>query len=150
MPALRCKSDPGCRIYTIHGGCPMIRLLADENIPPNVVRFLRDRGIEVKEVGGAGSAGSSDDGIKRLARKENRALVTLDNHFANILVYPPGTHHGIIRIRIHPPLIEDIITAFDQLLDKVDLDEIAGSLIVLEREGFRLRRAPPGGRRGCR
>ena len=41
----------------------MIRLLADENIPPNVVRFLRDRGIEVKEVGVAGSAGATDDEI---------------------------------------------------------------------------------------
>ena len=51
----------------------MIRLLADENIPPNVVRFLRDRGIEVKEVGVAGSTGASDDEIMRLARNEKRA-----------------------------------------------------------------------------
>jgi hypothetical protein len=36
----------------------MINLLADENIPPSVVRFLRDRGLEVKELGEAGLAGA--------------------------------------------------------------------------------------------
>lgn len=120
----------------------MIKLLADENIPPAVVRFLRERGFEVKQVTGAGSAGASDDEIMLLARKEERVLLTLDKHFANILIYPPSSHHGIIRIRIHPPLIGEINQAFDQLLKTFDLNTIGGSLIVLEREGFRLRRMP--------
>jgi hypothetical protein len=34
----------------------MIKLLADENIPPGVVGFLLDRGFDVKEVGGTGFA----------------------------------------------------------------------------------------------
>lgn len=120
----------------------MIKLLADENIPPGVVGFLRDRGFDVKEVSGAGTAGASDDQVMDLAYREQRVLLTFDKHFANILVYPPSSHHGIIRIRIHPPLIEDIIHAFDQLLKEFDLNTIGGSLIVLEREGFRLRRLP--------
>jgi len=120
----------------------MTKLLADENIPPGVVRFLRDRGFEVKEVSGSGLSGASDDAVMLLARKEKRALLTFDKHFGNILVYPPSTHYGIIRIRIHPPLIGDIIEAFDQLLANFDFHAIEGSLIVLEREGFRIRRVP--------
>ena len=120
----------------------MIKLLADENVPPGVVGFLRDRGFDVKEVGEAGTTGASDDAVMALARKEKRVLLTFDKHFANILVYPPNSHHGIIRIRIHPPLIDDIIEALDQLLQKFDLNTIEGSLVVLEREGFRIRRMP--------
>jgi len=118
----------------------MIKFLADENIPLGVTRFLRDRGFDVKEVGGAGIAGASDDAIMTLARKEERIILTSDKHFANILTYQPNSHHGIIRIRIHPPLIDDIIRALDQLMKKFDLNAIGGSLIVLEREGFRVRR----------
>jgi hypothetical protein len=73
---------------------------------------------------------------------EERILLTFDKHFANILIYPPKSHHGIIRIRIHPPLIDDLIRALDQLMKKFDLNAIGGSLIVLEREGFRVRRGP--------
>ena len=120
----------------------MIKFLADENIPSGVTKFLRDRGFDVKEVGGAGEAGASDDAVMALARKEERILLTSDKHFANILAYPPRSHHGIIRIRIHPPLVEDFIRALEQLMKKFDLNAIGGSLIVLEREGFRVRRTP--------
>lgn len=120
----------------------MIKFLADENIPSGVTKFLRDRGLDVKEVGGAENAGASDDAIIALARKEERILLTCDKHFANILTYPPQSHHGIIRIRIHPPLNDDLIRALDQLMKKFDLKAIGGSLIVLEREGFRVRRSP--------
>jgi predicted nuclease of predicted toxin-antitoxin system len=120
----------------------MIRLLADENIPPAVVEFFRERGFDVKDVNEGGFAGASDDEIMLLACREERVLLTFDKHFANILTYPPGSHYGIIRIRIHPPLIEDIIHAFDQLMKGFDLNTINGSLIVLEREGFRLRGMP--------
>jgi predicted nuclease of predicted toxin-antitoxin system len=120
----------------------MIKFLADENIPSGVTKFLRDRGFDLKEAREAGIAGAPDDAIIGLARKEQRVLLTFDKHFANILVYPPNSHHGIIRIRIYPPLIDDILHALDQLMKKSDLHAIGGSLIVLEREGFRVRRGP--------
>jgi hypothetical protein len=124
----------------------MIKFLADENIPSGVARFLQERGFDIKQVAGAKDAGASDDAVMVLARKEQRVLLTFDKHFANILVYPPNSHHGILRIRIYPPLIDDIIQALDQFLGKFSLDEIGGALIVLEREGFRVRRAPEGQR----
>jgi predicted nuclease of predicted toxin-antitoxin system len=120
----------------------MIRFLADENVPSAVVRFLKDKGFDLKEVRGAGIAGESDDAVIALARKEERVLLTFDRHFANILAYPPSSHHGIIRIRIHPPLIDHILQALDELIKKLDLNTIRGCLIVLEREGFRVRRTP--------
>ena len=47
---------------------------------------------------------------------------------------------GVIRIRVHPPLLSDIIQALDHFLQKFDLATIRGTLIVLAREGFRVRK----------
>lgn len=67
----------------------MIKFLVDESIPLGVTNFLRGRGLDVKEVGGSGNAGASDDAIMVLARNDERILLTFDKHFANILTYPP-------------------------------------------------------------
>lgn len=122
----------------------MIQFLLDENIPPAVGQFLRDKGFQTKEVRDSLSPGAPDDAVMALARQEGMMLVTFDKHFSNLLVYPPGSHDGIILIRIHPPLIRDIINAFKQLFERLDITTIKGALLVLEREGFRVRRAPLG------
>lgn len=114
--------------------------LADENIPPAAVDFLRSRHHEVKSVLDLGLKGQSDGAILAAAAQQGLVLVTFDKHFANILQYPPGTHCGIIRLRIHPPVLQHIIEALDNLLNRVDPAWMEGTLIVLEREGFRVRR----------
>jgi len=116
------------------------KFLADENVPPALIEFLRDKGFDVKDLRDSAISGSSDSLLIDLARQENRVLVTFDKHFGNILLYPLHTHHGIIRIRIHPPLLSDIVKAFERFLSEFDLETIKGTLIVLEREGFRVRR----------
>jgi predicted nuclease of predicted toxin-antitoxin system len=118
----------------------MTSFLVDENLPPSVGCFMRDRGFDVKEVREAGMAGASDDAIKSLAKEEGRTLLTLDKHFSNILAYSPGSHYGIVLVRIHPPLIDDIITALNQLFRKLDITVMKGALVILERKGFRVRR----------
>jgi predicted nuclease of predicted toxin-antitoxin system len=120
----------------------MSRFLIDENIPPAVARFLRNKGFDVKEVREAGIPGISDAEIMHLARQEERVLLTFDKHFSNILLYPLDSHYGVIRFRIHPPLLSDILRILDQFLQKFDLTMIRRTLIVLERDGFRVRRIP--------
>jgi len=119
----------------------MTSFLTDENVPPALTEFLRQKGFDVKEACQLGTPGISDSGIIELARTEKRVLVTFDRHFANLLLYPLDSHYGIIRIRIHPPLLSDIIQSFEHLLLKFDLATIKGVLIVLEREGYRARRS---------
>ncbi len=118
----------------------MIRLLTDENIPPVIVKYLRDKGFDVKDIHELDLHGASDSVTLDLARQEKRTLITFDKHFANILLYPLHTHNGIIRIRIHPPLIKDIIESFEKFLIKLDISEMKRSLIIMEKDEFRVRR----------
>jgi predicted nuclease of predicted toxin-antitoxin system len=118
----------------------MTKFLVDENVPPAVVDFLKDKGFDVEEVRELLIPGTSNGVIMGLARQQERALVTFDKHFSDILRYPLDSHFGVIRIRIHPPLLSDIIQALENFLQKFDLAMIRRTWIVLEREGFRVRR----------
>ena len=119
----------------------MIKVLADENIPPAVNDFLTEKGFDVKAVQEFVASGSADSTVIKLAKKEERILLTFDKHFTNILLYPPHTHSGIIRIRLHPPLLEFILQSLDKFLKSFDLTKMKGTLLILERDGFRIRRS---------
>ncbi len=118
----------------------MMRFLADENIPPAIVDFLRNKEFDVKSVHEANLLAATDPLIIKLASEEERVLLTFDKHFSNILLYPPPTHYGIIRIRIHPPLLSDIKRALEHFFEKFDPASIKGTLVILERDGFRIHR----------
>ncbi len=119
----------------------MTKFLADENIPPAVVKSLRNKGLDIKEVREFGVRSPSDAVIMEFARQEQRILLTFDKHFANTLLYPLSTHHGVIRVRHHPALLADIIRILEDFFQKFDITTMRGTLIVLERDGFRVRRA---------
>ena len=118
----------------------MESFLADENIPPAVIDYLQGKGFDVRAIREFVPAGSPDSEVIGVARREGMILLTFDKHFANILLYPLQRHAGIIRIRLHPPLIEDILGALENFFKNVDLAGLKGSLVILERDGFRIRR----------
>ena len=81
----------------------------------------------------------TDDEIVRIAKKEDRTIITFDKHFGNVLKYPPSNTAGIIHIRIHPPLLEDVLLAIEALFKKCKVPSFHGKLIVLSRTGYRVR-----------
>ncbi len=80
-----------------------------------------------------------DDKIIRMAKDEDRTIITFDKHFGNVMKYPPSNAAGIIHIRIHPPLLPDIISAMDNLFKKYEFPSFSGKLIVLSKSGYRVR-----------
>lgn len=116
----------------------MIHFLTDENIFPRVVEFLRSHNFDVKDIRGELLVGISDEEIANLAKKEQRILLTFDKHFGNILQYPPELYFGIIRFRIHPPVLNLVIKSVERFLNEFDLSKIRGKLIILEYDGYRV------------
>jgi len=71
------------------------RLLTDENVHPEVVSFLRDRGCDVLDVKEQRQMGASDPEIVNLAADERRVILTHDRDFGRLLMareesLPPG------------------------------------------------------------
>jgi len=61
-------------------------LLADENLHPDVVAFLRSEQSDVRYVREAGLIGSNDLSLIRLAHAEGRVIVTHDRDFGALAV----------------------------------------------------------------
>lgn len=59
--------------------------LTDENIHPEVVRFLEEQGHDVLDVKREGLAGSSDRTLIQRARNEERVIVTHDRDFGRLV-----------------------------------------------------------------
>lgn len=118
----------------------MTSFLTDENIFPDVVALLRSKGFDVKDAREADLGGTSDEHLLEIANAESRTLVTFDKYFADVLQHPPDSHHGIIRIRIHPPLPPTVLHALERFLQQYDLTLLKGALVLLERDGYRVRR----------
>jgi predicted nuclease of predicted toxin-antitoxin system len=116
-----------------------LRFLTDENVFPQITSYLHKSGHDVNTVHKAGISKAVDDKVIELAIKENRTIITFDKHFGDILRYPPKNHFGIILIRIHPPLLDDIFFAIDNLFKNYQSDSFKGRLIVLSKKGYRIR-----------
>lgn len=114
---------------------PKMRFLVDENIRKEVAGFLRSCGHDVI----VSTSGAKDEEIARIAKQTKRIILTHDQHFADILMYPPEEYSGIIRIKIHPPSAPTIINALKDFLPKIGPDKLDKKLVILEEGGFRLR-----------
>ena len=76
------------------------RFLLDENVPRTIFKLLRQKGFYTEYV----PQGVDDRTVVEIAREKNLILITRDSDFADELRYPPGSHPGIIVLRIHPSL----------------------------------------------
>jgi predicted nuclease of predicted toxin-antitoxin system len=78
------------------------RLLTDENVHPEVVAFLRERGCHVLDVKEQERVGTTDRELVRLAVEEQRTILTHDRDFGRLLMaqeklFPTGVIYRCFR-----------------------------------------------------
>lgn len=83
-------------------------------------------------------AGQADEKIWRAAQAEGRLLITQDLDFSDMRKFTPGTHGGILLVRLREP-------AAQALLDKVsavagELSNWQGCFVVLTEHKLRVKR----------
>ena len=116
-----------------------MRFLIDENVFLRITSHIRNLGHDVKTAQESDLIKAPDDKVVDLAIKEERTIITFDKHFGDILRYPPQNLFGIILIRIHPPILDHIFRAIDNLFKEYKADSFKGRLIVLSKTGYRIR-----------
>lgn len=98
-----------------------LALLADENIHPDVVLFLRGEGFDVLDVKESGLIGSPDVVLLRKSLADRRVILTHDSDFGTLAVAAHEPFFGIVYLRpghILPTFtIETLRTVLDQSLD---------------------------------
>lgn len=117
-----------------------MKLKLDENLPSDLADNLSARGHEVDSVVHEGLAGEDDVAVLKAATEHQRLIVTLDRGFGDVRLHPPGSHPGIVVLR---PVSQDpasIDRLVDRFLEKHDLADFEGCLVVVEPERVRVRR----------
>ena len=80
-----------------------MRIKLDENLPAGLVALLTALGHEVDTVPAEGIGGEDDDVVWRAAQADGRFLVTQDLDFSDTRKYAPGTHCGLLLVRLPQP-----------------------------------------------
>jgi predicted nuclease of predicted toxin-antitoxin system len=120
-----------------------VKVKLDENITGAANSLIAQHGHEVHTVVDEGLTGATDSVVIQACRSDERMLVTFDVGFGNLRAYPPGTHPGIVLLRLadqRPDATLDVLRRF--LIGHV-LDELAGALIIVSDDRVRIRRFEP-------
>lgn len=93
-----------------------MRIKLDENLPAILAELLAQLGHDADTVPQEALSGRPDPEVWRAAQNEKRFLITQDLDFADLRRFEPGTHCGILLVRLSNPsrrhLIERIHGVF--------------------------------------
>jgi len=120
-----------------------VRFLLDEDLSPRSAEYLRTIGYDAVHVREVGLKGSSDQAVLAFARSEGRILVTRDRDFADIRRYPPGSHAGIVRLKIPHPTAQATSAVLGRLLNRLGREDFTQNLVVTDGHRYRIRRPAP-------
>jgi predicted nuclease of predicted toxin-antitoxin system len=108
------------------------KLLADENIEPQVVAFLRSQEFDVTYIPEMGWQGRRDIDILIEATIQNRVVITQDDDFGKIVFTTSTPFIGIIYLRPGHFFPERTIAALQNLLTHDELDYSIPFILVVE------------------
>jgi predicted nuclease of predicted toxin-antitoxin system len=80
-----------------------MRIKIDENLPLQIALKLNSFGHDVHTAQDEGLGGCVDPVIWQAAQRDERFLITQDLDFSDARRFAPGTHHGILLIRLRSP-----------------------------------------------
>jgi hypothetical protein len=83
-----------------------------------------------------------DSELWRRIQVEGRWLVTADKELADVRRSPPGSHAGIILLRAAREGLDEYLQLAETAVQRVNLEQAAGAVIVVTDRGVRIRRAP--------
>ncbi len=117
-----------------------MKIKLNENLPAGLVPVLTEFGHEVDTVVTEGLAGRNDPAVWDTAQKEERFLVTQDLDFSDIRVFTPGTHAGILLVRLREPGRTALVRYLSELFADEPVDTWAGCFVVATDHKLRVRR----------
>ena len=122
----------------------MGRFLVDESLPRAATLVLRARGHDARDVREVGLRGHPDSEIQARAVEEQRIVAAADLDFADARRFPPGTHPGIVVLRV--PNSWDSKARAERLASGVDeagAEMLRGAIVIVEPDRVRLLARPP-------
>lgn len=119
-----------------------MKVKLDENLPRSLVGILLSAGHDTDSVAAEGLTGADDQTVFASAQDAGRLLVTLDRGFGDIRRYEPGTHAGIVVLRLPDESAAAVVRVLRRVMVQHDLADLSGTIAIVEPARLRIRRAP--------
>jgi predicted nuclease of predicted toxin-antitoxin system len=112
----------------------------DENMPAGLVASLSALGHDADTVPQEQLADRDDDTIWNAAQGADRVLITTDLDFSDVRRFHPGTHHGLILVRLHKPGRRALAQRVEQVVRTEDVEGWRRCFVVVTDTKIRIRR----------
>jgi hypothetical protein len=111
----------------------------DENLPVRLATFLQKLGHDVDTVLHEGLKGRADEEIWEAAQRDARFLITQDLDFSDVRRFLPGTHQGLLLVRLRLPGREALLNRVRFLFETEDVQQWQGCFVVVTDHKLRVR-----------
>lgn len=118
-----------------------MKFFLDENLPLSLSEIFTEFGFEVEYARTSGLRGATDREIAMYALKQKAILVTKDLEFGSLLLYPPGSHYGLIVLRVPFNFKTDQINrVMKNFIIKINAADLINTITVVEVGKYRSRK----------
>jgi predicted nuclease of predicted toxin-antitoxin system len=117
-----------------------LKIKLDENMNAELVPVLARLGHDVDTVKDEGLSGEADPGVWTAAQAEGRFLITQDHYFTDIRNHLPGTHAGILFLRLAQTGRRQTIKRVTEIFETQDVGQWSGCNVVANEYNVRVRR----------
>ncbi len=117
-----------------------MKIKLDENLPASLTAWLGELGHDVDTVPDEGLTGRPDTDVWQAAQAEGRFLITQDLDFSDVRRFVPGTHHGVLVLRLGSPSSRQLAARLRATFANEDVETWGGCFVVLSDLKLRVRR----------
>lgn len=114
--------------------------MLDENIPYRLSSILADMGHQVDTTQQEGLSGRDDLIVWEAAQRAGRFLITQDLDFSDIRKFIPGTHQGILLVRLRDPGRKALVQRVWTLFQTERVEDWKGCFVVATERKLRVRK----------
>ena len=117
-----------------------MKIKLDENLPDRLVAVLTGLGHDVDTVRAEQLTGRSDPDVWSAAQAAQRVLITQDLDFSDVRRYTPGTHAGLLLVRLTRPGRKALFDRVSTVFQTEKVEDWTGCLVVATEQKIRIRR----------
>lgn len=118
-----------------------MKIKLDENLPQRLAATLSKAGHDVDTVSQEGLQGKKDPAVWQASQAAARFFITQDLDFSDERLFAPGTHHGILVLRLRDPGRNALLHRVLTLFASEDVAQWPGCFVIATDHKIRVRHA---------
>ena len=115
-----------------------MKVKLDENLPVALAKLLSDLGHDAHTAHDEHLSGHDDTQIWQAAQSEARFLITQDLDFSDSRRFVPGSHFGILVVRLHWPSRRNLLARISDVFQNENVADWVGCFVVATERKIRI------------